>query len=74
MTKKELIDKLKELGVYEQWKKNVRIDALDAQIPFYSRCYHLLNEGLEWNDFLVYSFPWKFTDEGHEFWNEISKK
>lgn len=55
MTKKELIDKLKELGVYDQWKKNVRIDALDAQIPFYSRCYHLLNEGLDWADFLVYS-------------------
>ena len=74
MTKQELIDKLKELGVYEQWKRNVRIDALDAKTPFYSRCYHLLNEGLDWADFLAYSFPWKSTDEGHEFWDKISKK
>lgn len=74
MTKKELIDKLKELGVHEQWEKNVRMDAIDAQIPFDSRCSHLLNEDLDWEDFLICSFPWKFTDEGEDFWDKISKR
>ena len=74
MTKQELINKLKELGVYLQWEHYVIEDAKEAGIPIFSRIHYLLNNGFDWEDFIVYSFPWKFTDEGEDFWDEISKK
>ena len=73
MTKQELIDKLKELGVYDQWERYVRMNAISTGIPFISRCNHLLGCDFDWEDFIFVSFPWGFTDEGWDFWNCISK-
>ena len=73
MTKQELIDKLKELGVYDQWERCVRMDAISNGIPFISRCNHLLGCDSDWEYFIFASFPWVFTDEGWDFWNGISK-
>ena len=74
MTKKELINKLKELGVYEQWERCVMMDAICAGMRFTTRCNHLLGCDFDWEDFIVVSFTCQFTDEGLEFWNKISKK
>lgn len=74
MTKKELIDKLRELGVYYQWERYVKMDAISAGIPFIRRCNHLLGCDFDWEDFLSCSFPWNNTYEGWDFWNGISKR
>lgn len=74
MTEQELIDKLKELGVYEQWERYVRMDAISAGIPFIPRCNHLLGCDFDWEDFLSRSFTWSNTYEGFEFWDGVSKR
>ena len=74
MTKQELIDKLKELGVYLQWQHYVIGDAKEAGVPIFSRIHYLLNNDFDWEDFLICSFPWNNTCEGFEFWYGVSKR
>ena len=73
MTKQELIDKLKELGVYRQWAMNVKND-VKYYMKFNVRIKHLLTESYPFKTLIIRSFPWKFTHEGESFWKEISKK
>ncbi len=74
MTKQELINKLKELGVYEQWELNVKNDCVELNYLIQSRFNYLLNSNFRFDDFIIYSFFWNDTDEGWAFWNEISKR
>ena len=80
--KKDHLNKLKELGVYALWVANVT-----EQWGSYADCWlnpdspkhKLYTDKLNRNDItfeslICYSFHWKKTNEGYEFWNDISLK
>ena len=72
--KKEFKDKLLELGVYKQWRKNLierrkylGDDDIDGHIES-------LNQEKAFCDMILASFLWELTPEGHDFWHNISLK
>lgn len=56
-------DKLIELGVFKQFKRNFEdvISVIDD-----------LNSKTKFADFVESAFYWEATPEGHKFWNNIS--
>lgn len=61
----EHYQKMLELGVYEQWKFNVKDQHSDDDF----------NEDFRDRDFyyvIDYSFYWVDTEEGNDFWSDIA--
>lgn len=69
--KKEFKDKLVELGVYKRWRKNF-IDCNKGIIDTDTRL-QSLNEEVTFYSFIGWSFFWRFTPEGHNFWRQVSE-
>ena len=74
MNKEEKIAKLKELGLFGKWNKNVSdqpgLSSSDdnEKDDFILDC---LEDDSEWSEFIGESFPFLSTPEGFEFWKKI---
>ena len=75
----EYIEKLKSLGVYEQFVANTntsfysRIGGFEHYVE-YMKKYVRDTYKIGFDDFVVNAFSWELSPEGLEFWNEISYK
>lgn len=74
MTAQEKIDKLKELGLWYKWRKNIFQSQIFVANKKRFAIKILNNEDEDFRGFICCSFPWDFTPEGNEFWYEISLK
>jgi hypothetical protein len=71
MTSKNCINKLKRLGVYKQFKRNVGLRG--SSIKRYRHSY----DDDTIHTFLIFmlgAFIWSRTPEGYDFWSNISEK
>ena len=73
MTKKELFKKLDELGVKDQFITNLAInwnnDGHAAEEMYYEQV-----RGYDFENCIAAAFSWFKSSQGHDFWEEISKK
>ena len=65
MKKEQCIEKLIELGVYEQFAENLKNNGQDIGTYEYNESF--------WG-YILGAFIWKDSPEGHEFWYNIAKK
>jgi hypothetical protein len=65
--KTEYVQKLKELGVYDQWLENVKSQFATTKktITFNESTFRAM---------ISCSFSWSRSPEGHSFWADISDK
>lgn len=56
------IERLKKIGVYEEWKANVSTEAIKD-----------LRNCQNWEVFIAYSFDWLLSPEGYRFWKIVQK-
>ena len=70
--KKEFKDKLLKLGVYRRWRKNF-IDYCNSKYVDTDTRLQSLNEEVEFYSFIGWSFFWRFTPEGQNFWRQVSE-
>lgn len=59
------IEKLKQLGIYDQWLSNIKTRVKDLK----QHCRNL--SGTSWKTFISGSFIWDCTPEGGDFWQKI---
>lgn len=64
--KTEYIDKLKSLGIYDQWLANVKA------VHGTKSCRPELMK--DWYEFINWSFTWEETPEEHSFWKKIAER
>jgi len=72
MTKKELFKKLDELGVKEQFIKNLARTCNDDKQDITTYYKHISKSTFE--DCILSAFDWSNSSQGLTFWNNISKK
>lgn len=69
MKRSEIIARLKEMGIYKKWVRNMVYNG-----NLHSDFVWLLNKGYSWFIFLACSFGWGLTPEGHNYWAKIGLK
>ena len=69
--KPEFEKKLKRLGIKRKFIKNVKWDWQDT-LDLESALKYL-NTKKSWDELLIGSFYWDETEEGHDYWYNISK-
>ena len=74
MTKKEFIKFLKDEGAYDRYVRNLKEAALfefvlDRELSEIFELVEMIGDTP-----LAFSFHWKNTPEGHDFWNELDTK
>lgn len=74
LIKKEFNDKLNELGIRVVFCINL-LDYVKNRlgIPLQPHL-DMLNKLKSWDKFIAQSFPWYFTSQGFDYWNNISQK
>ncbi len=65
------IEKLKALGVFEAFERNLKSDTLDRTIKEYID-YWERKEPISFFRFISGAFYWEDTSEGHDFWLKIA--
>jgi hypothetical protein len=68
--KTEYVQKLKELGVYDQWLGNIKTQWNErAKIRFSE----MQQNTYSWAHLISQSFVWSSSNEGLKFWHDTSK-
>ena len=68
----EKIAKLKELGIYERWEKNLKDQSSNEN--FKANRDHLLGSLKRTSDVIACAFMFRGTPEGHSFWKSVVNK
>ena len=71
MKANEHIEKLKALGVFEEFERNLKSDTLDASIQEYID-YWRFESPVPFHRFISAAFYWNDTQEGLSFWSKIA--
>lgn len=69
---KEKIAKLKELGIYEQWEKNLKDQSSNGN--FKANRDYLLGALKKTSDVIACAFMFRGTPEGYDFWKSVVNK
>lgn len=67
------IEKLKALGVYDAWRSNVK-EWYDKYPENLAACTSNIYNAVSFERFIVESFWWGNTPEGHSYWCDITKR
>lgn len=65
----EKIARLKELGIYERWEKNLKDQSGNGN--FKANRDYLLGDLKETSDVIACAFVFMGTPEGYDFWKDI---
>lgn len=68
----EKIAKLKELGIYERWEKNLK--GQSSNESFKANRDYLLGSLIRTSDVIAYAFMFRGAPEGHSFWKGVVNK
>lgn len=73
MTRKEKIEKLDRLGIYDLWENNVRNHVrMETDFNVTVVTNELLDKDVSWALFISMSFVFRASMEGNSFWLKIS--
>ena len=70
LTREEKIAHLKKLGLWREFKKELR--KCDGDILYEISLPNLLESQISWSAFLFGSFIFSTTSRGHEFWVHVA--